>query len=573
MSAADRALRAVLTSVLTAPQPPPGAFSSALLERVPVERIAQMVEQLRERHGAVRSVQPYRGLWRVQCAAGSELLWARLDGDGLLGSLVLGPAALTARLTAAEEAAGAGPGGGGVAGRGGVRPVDGGSVGGPGWGGAAGPSVADVGGGAAGGGAAGGGAAVDGVPPRPSGPPGPGTAAGPTGPDGSARAARPLAAVPGPSGAEPAGGMAATAERPPVDTLPPKPVRPPTGSTASMLVGPRSGGRTGSPVGPRPRSRAAAENRRTTARRYTWLTAAAAGWTVLHLALAVTAATATGWFLLLLAALAVGWCVRHAGPWHALPPYARLLPAAAVCGTLLAGLRVLGADLAWSLGDPLALVPPLAALAAAGWTAARCRPAAGPADPPPLALASPLRGGTFGLLQAGGPALNRHAADGRDPAARHACDLTALGSGPRWRHRRALGLMPAANSSYAVYGHLVCSPCQGTVVAAVDGLPDHEPGAAADPAHPLGNHIALDTGLALVVLAHLRPGSIRVPVGAAVRTGTPLAAVGNSGDTGGEPLLQLRAETRGTGPGSGVALPLILAELPGPPLRGRRFTA
>ncbi|AXI78935.1 hypothetical protein [Peterkaempfera bronchialis] len=99
----DRTLQDVLTAVLTAPQLPPDAFAPALLARVPVDRLQLMADQLRERHGAVRSVQPYRGLWRVQCADGSELLWARLDGTGLLTSLVLGPAALTARHQTAPE--------------------------------------------------------------------------------------------------------------------------------------------------------------------------------------------------------------------------------------------------------------------------------------------------------------------------------------------------------------------------------------------------------------------------------------------------------------------------------------
>ncbi|AXI78934.1 M23 family metallopeptidase [Peterkaempfera bronchialis] len=274
----------------------------------------------------------------------------------------------------------------------------------------------------------------------------------------------------------------------------------------------------------------------------------------------------------MLAGLAATWCLLRLGPWHALPPYGRLLPAAAVAGPLAAGLRVPAAGLPWDLRAPLALLPPLAVLAAAAWTALRCRPRSGPGDPP-LVLESPLRGGTVCLLQAGGPTVNRHAADPCGRAAHHGCDLTVLGSGLRWRRRRALGLMPAANESYAAYGHPVRSPCDGIVAVAVDGLPDNEPGSV-DPAHPLGNHIAVDTGRALVVLAHLRPGSLRVPVGARVTAGTMLAAVGNSGDTGGEPLLHLRVETRTSScsPGSGTALPLRLAELSGVPLRGRRFT-
>ncbi|MFF4651037.1 M23 family metallopeptidase [Streptomyces sp. NPDC001380] len=460
--AVDRTLQDLLTAVLTAPRLPRSVFAPELLERVPVDRLQLMVDQLRERHGAVRSVQPHEGLWRVHCADGGELLWAGLDGDGLLTSLVLGPAALTARRTAAEPP---GPR------RAAERRV-------------AGPSTRPV--------------------------------AGP------AAAARP--AAPAPPAARPA----------PVST--------------------------------------AAQARQEAARRYALAAAGTAGWAVLQLALALAAVSATQWLLLLLAAAAAAWCLLHVGPWHALPPYARLLPGAAVAGTAAAGLRVPAADLAWDLRAPLALLPPLAVLAAAAWTAARCRPRTDPADPP-LVLASPLRGGTLCLLQAGGPALNRHAADAYGRAARLAVDLTVLGSGLRWRRRRALGLMPAENDAYAAYGHPVRSPCDGVVAVAVDGLPDNEPGAV-DPAHPLGNHVAVDTGRALVVLAHLQPGSVRVRAGARVSAGTMLGAVGNSGDTGGEPLLHLRAETRTStaSPGSGTALPLLLGELRGAPLRGRRLT-
>ncbi|WP_217698511.1 M23 family metallopeptidase, partial [Streptacidiphilus griseoplanus] len=328
---------------------------------------------------------------------------------------------------------------------------------------------------------------------------------------------------------------------------------------------------TASPAAP-PTRTTAARSRLATAQRYTLATAATACWMLLQLTLAFTAVTATGWLLLLAAALAASWCVLRLGPWHALPPYARLLPSAAVAGTLAAGLRVPFRQLPWNLHSPLTLLPSLAVLAAAGWTALRSRPRSDPRDLP-LVLASPLRGGTFQLVQAGGPVLNRHAVDVYGRAARQACDLTVLGSGLSWRGRRALGLMPAANDTYAAYGHPVRSPCDGTVAVAVDGLPDNEPGAV-DPGRPLGNHIAIDTGEALVVLAHLQLGSVRVQAGARVTTGTMLAAVGNSGDTGGEPLLQLRAETRTStaSPGSGTALPVRLAELRGPLLRGRRFT-
>jgi hypothetical protein len=109
------------------------------------------------------------------------------------------------------------------------------------------------------------------------------------------------------------------------------------------------------------------------------------------------------------------------------------------------------------------------------------------------------------------------------------------------------------------------------VVTAVDGLPDHPPQVLAVD-HPEGNHVAIDTGRALVVLSWLRQDSIRVRRGQHLSAGTVVAAVGNSGD-GAEPSLHLRAETRTSHPtpGSGAGLPFRLTELRGLPLRGRRF--
>ncbi|MFC1418328.1 peptidoglycan DD-metalloendopeptidase family protein [Streptacidiphilus cavernicola] len=287
--------------------------------------------------------------------------------------------------------------------------------------------------------------------------------------------------------------------------------------------------------------------------------------------------TATGWLLLVATAPALGWYALRTGPTHALPPWFRALPPAAVGLAVLAGLRALpvfGPGLPWSRpGIPEAVLF-AAGLGLAGWTWRRSRPLPSPSAHP-LVLSFPLRGGHFTFTEAGGPAVNRYAQESLTPGAprhrRHSVDLVQLGEGPQWRGRRALGLAPSGNERYAIFGHPVLSPCDGVVVAAVDGLPDHLPYApAAD--HPEGNHIAIDTGRALVVLSWLRQDSIRVRRGQHLTAGTPVAAVGVSGD-GGEPALHLRAETRTSQstPGSGLGLPFRFEGLRGAPLRGRRL--
>jgi hypothetical protein len=127
----------------------------------------------------------------------------------------------------------------------------------------------------------------------------------------------------------------------------------------------------------------------------------------------------------------------------------------------------------------------------------------------------------------------------RDPYApmleqRGAVDLVKVGPDGR-RVRR--GASPA---DYPAYGSPVYAPCDGVVTGAADGLPDAPPGR---PGYgpPEGNHLWIDTGHETVLLAHLRPGSLRVAVGDRVRSGQLLAGVGTSGASD-EPHLHVHAE-------------------------------
>jgi hypothetical protein len=236
---------------------------------------------------------------------------------------------------------------------------------------------------------------------------------------------------------------------------------------------------------------------------------------------------------------------------------------------LLAVSRVLGAGLPWNLpGLPeVGLFVGVVGLSA--WTWRRSQPLPGAPTAHPLLLHSPLRGGTFVFTEAGGPAVNRYAEDslapGGDRSRRYAVDLVQLGAGPQWRGRRALGLAPASNERYAIFGQPVLSPVDGVVLAAVDGLPDHAP-LAASPNHPDGNHVRVGTDRGVIVLGSLREDSVQVRRGQRVMAGTPLGTVGNSASSA-EPSLRLRAENS-----VGQGLPFRFAELRGGLYRGRRFT-
>lgn len=168
---------------------------------------------------------------------------------------------------------------------------------------------------------------------------------------------------------------------------------------------------------------------------------------------------------------------------------------------------------------------------------------------PATDLSFPLRGGSFAVGQGGnGVALNYHNANATQ---RYALDIGALdGFG-----RRADGLIPTELDKYHIDGMAVVSPCDGTVAAAVDGIPDNAIGDTNRDA-PAGNHVVIACHGVEVLLAHFRNGSVVPEVGATVATGDPLGLAGNSGNSS-EPHLHIHAVREGTGGAmDGEAVPL-----------------
>lgn len=148
-------------------------------------------------------------------------------------------------------------------------------------------------------------------------------------------------------------------------------------------------------------------------------------------------------------------------------------------------------------------------------------------------LAFPLAGGRFMVAQGGSVALLNHHAG--HPEQRYAADITAItGAG-----FRAAGILPEDLDRYAVFDATVVSPCEGSVTAVRDGLPDLAP-PQSDRENPAGNHVVVSCGGIAVELAHLRKDSISVKVGDRLNAGDEIARVGNSGNTT-EPHLHIHA--------------------------------
>jgi hypothetical protein len=154
-------------------------------------------------------------------------------------------------------------------------------------------------------------------------------------------------------------------------------------------------------------------------------------------------------------------------------------------------------------------------------------------------LEFPLHRGIYYIAHGGSSSLtNRH--HGSD-SQRFALDIVALS----FHGARASGIYPARLCAYRIFARPVHSPCQGTVTAVVDGMPDTLPGHM-DQQNLAGNHIVIrhaDSEI-YIGLAHLKKGSVLVRPTDRVRPGQLLACAGNSGNSS-EPHLHLHAKRGG----------------------------
>ena len=97
-------------------------------------------------------------------------------------------------------------------------------------------------------------------------------------------------------------------------------------------------------------------------------------------------------------------------------------------------------------------------------------------------------------------------------------------------------------TDYYCWDEPILAPAAGTVVAAVDNLPDNPIGST-DAQNPAGNHVVLDFGNGeFGFLGHMREGSVAVSAGERVARGEELGRCGNSGNTS-EPHLHFHLQT------------------------------
>lgn len=109
--------------------------------------------------------------------------------------------------------------------------------------------------------------------------------------------------------------------------------------------------------------------------------------------------------------------------------------------------------------------------------------------------------------------------------------------------RHSDGWQPEDPARYAIFGKRVHAPCAGEVIGVENSHRDM-PVPEMDRINLLGNHVLLRCEEAVLLLAHLRQGSVRVELGQRVEPGVLLGEVGNSGNSA-EPHLHLHAQRPG----------------------------
>ncbi|NNL02351.1 MAG: M23 family metallopeptidase [Eudoraea sp.] len=153
-------------------------------------------------------------------------------------------------------------------------------------------------------------------------------------------------------------------------------------------------------------------------------------------------------------------------------------------------------------------------------------------------LVSPFHGGKQIVLHGGSsPFINGHF---HVKPQNYALDIVGLNN----LGMRASSFAGGADlNNYVIYGAPIYSPCNGTIIQAVDEYDDLTP-PITDKINLAGNHILIESDGVEILLAHLKKGSIMVNVGDSVTTNTLLGQVGNTGNTS-EPHLHIHVEKGG----------------------------
>lgn len=142
-----------------------------------------------------------------------------------------------------------------------------------------------------------------------------------------------------------------------------------------------------------------------------------------------------------------------------------------------------------------------------------------------ITIRLPFHGSWFTVWGGDSKELNYHAGS-NDQTEHYALDLLVInGQGKPFSEDSG------ENTDYYAFGKAIISPAEGTVVEAVDGVRDNEPGVT-NPSVPSGNYVLIKhASEEFSKLTHLKNGTLTVNAGDKVQTGEKVGECGNSGGT------------------------------------------
>ncbi|WP_337005758.1 MULTISPECIES: M23 family metallopeptidase [unclassified Microbacterium] len=158
----------------------------------------------------------------------------------------------------------------------------------------------------------------------------------------------------------------------------------------------------------------------------------------------------------------------------------------------------------------------------------------------------------------------------------HAIDFVPVGDDDRSAPRTIASLIGTERpESFIGFGRPILSPIAGEVIAVHDGEPDHEarrsplalivyalsqPSRIREGAPAIaGNHVVIRVPDAVVLIAHLRSGSVQVRTGQVVAVGAQLGECGNSGNST-EPHVHVQVSTSLSEDARGIPLVFVRAD-------------
>ena len=251
------------------------------------------------------------------------------------------------------------------------------------------------------------------------------------------------------------------------------------------------------------------------------------------------------WFLKQIIVVLYLAILHITGSWHEINYYLRyVFELAYISGAVISYLRIRPERFLGKRNIALWLFTAVAILICAFLYATSTPLAAYNYNVEPVNLSFPFRNGVYAIINGGNGEkskfMNQHfyatqfVQRGISSMVRFAIDIEKLNTFGFSNNKYGSKEL----DDYPIYGEILYSPCDGSIITASDDLQDEKIGPN-ELKVGSGNTIVIKMKDIYIMLGHLQKGSISVKVGDSVKTGQPIARAGNSAS--GIPHLHIQA--------------------------------